>query len=380
MNTPSWALSATTYTWHLFAAIPADAIAVQIISINAQAATVAGVTGAVSVGASETELMNNAGAWTAATWGGASSVTMPASTQANPNFTLSDWIPISPVTSTFSSSNGLPLMMCYARIVTPSSNTSVSLAGYTGSSSAWETIADNNIRGVRFQSGDFVATPSGMTGSSNPQNAPVVGIRYLTSTANVVNVMFLGDSIDFGSGATILGNTYGHKACNALSAGNRIYSMNNQGIPGQTTTQFLQRANVVIPQFKPQVVVFRTFSPNDGVPTQASINNQLSNIRQISELCLQNGAVPIVLQGLPRATDGTNTASYYTAPQDALRVSLNTLHAAGAIIYVPNGLGNGASPELFASTAYQADGEHPSDAGNDVLKAAISAAILHAGF
>jgi lysophospholipase L1-like esterase len=380
VNTPSWAQSATTYTWSLAAAIPADAIAVQIISINGQAYTPSNITGAVSVGATKTEQLNNAGAWTNATWSGASTVTMPAGTQANPTFTLSDWIPITPAASTFNSSAGLPLQMCYARIATPSTNTSVSLAGYTGSNTAWGTIADNNVRIALFQAGDFVASPSGMTGASDPQNAPIVGIRYMTATANVVNVMALGDSIEFGAGATIFGNSFGHIACNSLSKSNRIYSFNNQGYSGQSTAAILARAKVLIPQFKPQIVIFPAFSPNDGTPTQAIINAQLANIRQISDLCLRNGAMPIVLQGLPKTTDSTNTTSAFTAPQDAFRVALNALNASGAIVYVNHGLGNSASPELFGSSSYTSDGTHPSDVGNTLLSSPIQAAILASGF
>lgn len=380
VNTPSFSLSATTYTWHLFCAIPADAIAVQIIALNGQASTVAGVTGAVSIGATKTEALNNAGAWTAATWAGAGTVTLPTSSSANPAFTLSDWIPITPAASAFNSSSGLPLQMCYARIMTPASNTSVSLAGYSGSSWAWESIADNNVRGVRFQSGDFVTTPTGMSGASDPQNAPIVGIRYLTATANAVNVMFLGDSIEFGTGPTITGNSFGHLACTALSKNNRVYSVSNFGIPGQTTAQILARAEVVIPQFKPSIVVFPAFSPNDGAPNQATINTQLFNIRMISDLCLKNGAFPIVIQGTPKATSSDNTTSSYTTPQDALRTALNAMHASGAIVYVPHGVGNGASPELWSSPSLTADGIHPSDAGAAIMSANLQAAITASGF
>ena len=295
-------------------------------------------------------------------------------------FTLSDWIPITPATSTFSSSAGLPLQMCYARIMTPSANASVSLAGYTASSAAWETIADNNVRGVRYQSGDFVASPSGMTSSSNPQNAPVVGIQYMTQSSNVVNVMLLGDSIEYGFGPTISGNSWGHIACNALSApGRSIYSCNNHGYSGQTTSNILTRALAVIPQFKPNIVIFPAFSPNDGTPTQAAINTQIYNIRRITDLCLANGAVPIILQGFPKTTDVTNAASSYTAPQDVLRTTLNSLSATGALIYVPHGLGNGASPELWGSATYQADGIHPNDAGSAIISAAVQAAIIGSG-
>ena len=381
VNTPSFALSATTYTWSLACAIPADAIAVQIIALNAQAATVAGVTGAVSIGATKTDMLNNAGTWTAATWSGVSSVTLPTATSAAPVFTISDWIPVTPATSTFSSSAGLPLQMCYARIMTPSSNTSVSLAGYTGSSSAWETIADNNVRGVRYQSGDFVASPSGMTGSSNPQNAPVVGVRYMTKSSNTSDVMLLGDSIEFGFGPTIAGNSWGHLACNALSTGaGSIYSCNNHGYSGQTTSQILTRALAIIPQFKPNIVIFPAFSPNDGTPTQAVINTQIYNIRRITDLCLSNGALPIIVQGFPKATDVTNTVASWTVGQDAFRTALNSLSASGAVVYVPHGMGNGASPELWSSASYQMDGIHLGDTGAAALSSIVQDAIRGAGF
>jgi hypothetical protein len=380
VNTPSFSLSATTYTWSLAIAIPADAIAVQIIALNAQAATVTGVTGSVSVGANKADMLNNAGSWTAATWSGSSTVTLPTGTAALPVLTISDWVPVTPLASTFSSSAGLPLQMCYARIATPAANASVSLAGYGASSAAWETIADNNVRGVRFQAGDFVASPSGMTGSTNPQSAPVVGVRYMTKSANVMDVMLLGDSIEYGFGPAILGNSWGHMACNALSTpGRSIYSCNNHGYSGQNTSAILARALNVIPQFKPSIVIFPAFSPNDGAPTQAIINTQIYNIRRITELCLANGAVPMVIEGLPKTTNATNVASSYTAPQDALRTELNALSAAGALIYVRHGVGNGASPELWRSAADTSDGTHPSDLAALTMSGSVQAATIASG-
>lgn len=378
---PTFAQSGNTYTWNLAVAIPADAIAVQLVAANAVTSDVTGVSGTVSIGGTKTELLNNAGAWTAATWAGASTVSLTAGTTDNPAFVLSDWVPITPSTTTFTSSAGLALQMCYARIATPSANANVSLLGAAvASSTGWVTSVDEQVMALRYQIGDFVATPTGMTGSSNPANAPIVGVRYITASKNCVQVMALGDSIEFGAGLTPAGYAWGHIACNNLSADNKIYSFLNHGYSGQTTTKMLARARVVIPQFKPNIVILPAFSPNDGTPTQAIINTQLYNVRMMAQICLDNGALPIILEGFPKATNASNVASSYTAGQDALRTTLNTLHQDGAIVYVRHGLGNGASPELWGSASYTSDGIHPSDAGVAIIAAAVQAAIPAAGF
>ena len=377
---PTFAQSGNTYTWCLAVAIPADAIAVQLVAANAVTSAITGVSGAVSIGGTKTELLNNAGTWTAATWGSASTVSLTAGTTDTPAFTLSDWIPITPSVTTFTGSEGLALQMCYARIATPSANANVSLLGCAvASSSGWVTSVDEQVMALRYQIGDFVATPTGMTGSSNPANAPIVGVRYITASKNCVQVMALGDSIEFGAGLTPVGYTWGHIACNNLST-DKIYSFINHGYSGQTTTKMLARARVVIPQFRPNVVFLPAFSPNDGTPTQAIINTQIYNIRMMAQLCLDNGALPIILEGLPKTTNSSNVASSYTAGQDALRTALNAMHASGAIVYVRHGLGNGASPELWGSASYTSDGTHPSDAGVAIITANVQAAISAAGF
>ena len=369
-----FAQSGANYTWSLACAVPAAFTAIRLILQNNLLVPVTGVTACASVGGTASDLTNNAGTFTNATFAGASSVSLAAAPVAgNPSLTVSDWIPI---TSTPRVDGGtLPLV--YVRCMTPLANTNAPLNGMGVGVTGWATKSDGLIWAWRFQSGDFVTTPSGMTGSTDPSSSPIVGIQYLSAAGAILSVATFGDSITSAYLATIPGDSWGHRAVASYAKGT---SYANAGWAGQSTAQILVRAQVYIPLLKPSHAFYPLFSPNDGTPTAAIITAAYMRSLQFVDLCRQNGVYPIVWSGLPRTTDATNTASSYTNGQDDLRKGLNNAFAAIGVEFCDMAAAMSDTTALgtaskWVSAAATVEGLHPSNSGNDLMAAKALATL-----
>jgi lysophospholipase L1-like esterase len=373
----TFATAGSNFTWSLALALPADVQAVQLVTYNGSASATTAVTGIASSGATKTELLNNAGVWKAATWAGASSHTIPAGSAFLPSVVLSDWITLIK-TGSYTATNGLQMTMFYARIMTPLANANVGIGGFSTTIPAWATISDDQIFAWRFQSGDFVTTPTGMTGSSDPSACPLIGLRYMTQTQTVVDVAFFGDSITEGFGCTPRGFAWPHQTSVASMLNGQLMGANNLGLPGATTTQVLASANALLPIYKPQIAFFPMFSPNDSAaPAENTFETWLSNAGQFIYLCNRNGTLPVLWNGVPWTTDGTNTTAQFNLAQDALRQQATIVGQTFGTQFCnfDPALGNGAHPELWNSALLTSDGKHPNNAGNVLMIQPALAAI-----
>ena len=368
-------LGGANYTWSLETALPTDFVAARIILANNLLVAVTGVTACASVGGTAADRVNNAGTFVNATFAGSSTVTLPAATSAaDPTYTVSDWINIQSTPRV----DGGALPLLYVRALTPLANTNAPLVGFGLGVSGWATKSDGHIWAWRFQSGDFVTTPSGMTASTDPSGSPIAGVQYLTKSGAILSVAGFGDSITSAYLATIPGDSWLHKAIVSYASGAAI---GNFGWAGQTTAQYLARAQRCIPLFKPTHAFYAIHSPNDGTPTAAITAAQYARALQFVDLCRQNGTVPILWSGLPRTTDATNATSSYTNAQDDLRKQLNqALMAVGvevvdmaAVMSDQNALGTASK---WVSASATVEGLHPSDAGNSLM-AAPALALLN---
>lgn len=130
--------SAPGKTYTLKIALPVrDAVAIRLVIASTVAASIAGVRAIASSSASPSEPYNNAGTWTAATFGGASSGTLPSGSAALPSVTRSDWIPVVPVAP----SDGGPRTIYHLRVFIPNTSTSAPVVG-TGSSTNFTAWTD----------------------------------------------------------------------------------------------------------------------------------------------------------------------------------------------------------------------------------------------
>ena len=366
----SYATSGQDFTWSLQVALPVDFVALRLVIGNPLTSAITGVTCAASTGGTLTDRTNNAGAWTSGTFSGASSITLPAGVTGNPSVTLSDWIPVQSVARL----DGGSTRLAYVRILTPLANANIGLFGYAASTANWNSKADGYAWCPRFQAGDFVTTPSGMTASTDPSSLPIMGIQYISKTG-VLNYVAFGDSITNSAQTTVRGESWAYRA--VRDAG---YTLGAFGWDGQTTAQILTRAQVTIPLLKPTHAFYPIFSPNDGTPTAATQTAQFSRALQFVELCRVNNCVPILWTGLPKTTDGTNTTSAWTAGQDDLRKALNSAFTSiGVEVVDMSGVlsDNAAmgTASKWLNTSILFDGTHPNDAGHELMKGAAAVSV-----
>ena len=379
----------TGHTYHHAIAVEAPFDAVQLILSNNLTSAITGVLAAVSTtpaitssgSIDNTSLNNSAGTWTNVTVSGSASITLPAGTANSPSLVLSDVIPLKSQDRT-DIVGALPIVL--ARVFMPKAgNATIPLVGNgLGNLNKWGTIPATSSQPpggrtwfARRQDVDAVTTPASFTdteASPGRANGMIVGVRYFVR-GQVVQTMYFGDSITQGSNSNleVSCHQFGTMAKHAVSTPLLPVEVANFGWAGQTTTQYLARALVAIPVVKPDVVFYFPFSPNDGAPTAATIATQFYNLSQFLACCHDNRALPVLITGLPRTTDATNTASFWTAAQDQLRIGLNDALSQYPYIVVldfadilGNGIASSTVAELWGLAANTADGLHLSDAGN----------------
>lgn len=373
----TYTTSGSNSTWSLQCAIPDDFVAVRVILANHHTADITGVTVCASSGGTATDRVNNAGTWTTGTFAnGASSGTLPlAASTADPTLTVSDWINVRSVAR----ADGGTYRLAYVRIMAPgAANAAIPMHGFGSAMTAWRGKSDGMEWAWTIQTGDFVTTPSGMTSASDVHNSPVVGVQYLTKNGATISNAFFGDSITSGTGATIPGDNWGHRASTSYGV---HAAAANCGIAGQTMLQVLTRAKRYIPLLKPTHVWLPTFSPNGTAISAVVANQQYMQIMQLVDLCRQNGVSIIFWSGCPRATSSANSASYYSNTDDDFRKNLAlslgaigiTLCDIAAAMSDTNALGTASK---WTSSGATADGIHPSEAGY-VTMAATALATMH---
>jgi lysophospholipase L1-like esterase len=363
------------YTWSLCIALPVGFHAVRPICGNTLSAAITGCTAAASVGGTGSDLLNNSGTWTTATWAGAASGSIPGGgTTAAPVFsTPTDWINIEDTPRV----DGGTLKLVYLRMMTPLANASVPLIG-PGASFNWDAPSDGWIFSHRFQSGNYVASPSGMTGSSNPFGAPICGVQFLAET-EVKTILFIGDSITHGSSASPLMNSFAHQATVLVSTSTNPAVCANFGANSRNSTEIATRADSLIPLIKPSYVVMPAGSPNDGTPTAANIGARKAAHRRVATVAAANNVRRLVIwDELPRTTDATNATSSYNVAQDLLRKQNNRDNTIGVVKVSMNTLQDTDSDAVaskWVSAAATADGLHPSAAGHALMAIPVAAAI-----
>lgn len=372
----TYSTAGSNVTWSLQCAVPDDFVALRIVIANHHTADITGVTCCASAGATASDRVNNAGTWTTGTFNnGSSTGTLPlAASTADPTITLSDWISVKSIAR----GDGGTYKLAYVRIMTPgAANATIPLHGFGSSMAGWRGKSDGMEWAWNIQTGDFVTTPSGMTGAADPSNCCIIGIQYLTKNGATISNAFFGDSITSGTGATIPGDNWGHRASTSYGI---HASAANCGIAGQTMAQVLTRAKRYIPLLRPTHVWLPTFSPNGTAISAVVANQQQMQVMQVVDLCRQYGASIIFWSGCPRATSSANTASYYSNTDDDFRKKLAlslgaigiTLCDIAAVMSDTNALGTASK---WTSSAATADGIHPSEAGYVTMAAAALATM-----
>ena len=232
-----------------------------------------------------------------------------------------------------------------------------------------------------FQTGDYVATPTGFADNS--------GLRLcmnleFTEFARGIKIISLGDSITSANTANSspggVDNSFVDQALALINpttvSYGTILSHSNCGVASTYLTQFLPRLPTILTQQTPDVVIFPVWSPNNSPITQALLDGNNALVLRAVAQTLAAGAVPVLWTSPPQNAT--------TAVIDALRVSNNTFWrtiAAQGGFYLADFASVLDGVPISSVTQYAAgtstDGTHPNAAGQ-TLMAAVLEPVLRA--
>lgn len=372
-------------TWQTIIGTENPFYAVRVLIGNPDAATLTVDATKISVSTG----FNNAndplgGAWTAVTFAGSASVTVPANTSATPDFgwSTSDWIPLVSVPWT-GSTNSRRLLFVRHHVANANTNSWFRNVGNGG------LLTQLNVPGGRARSvsygtaagvfGDYTST-SGQTWNGSGATALPMAIETRTS-GRVVRVLAVGDSITEGVDSSSTWpepNAFVNLACANLTntSASVVYSSLNQGWGGQTQANLLARVATACAQFKPDICVFPAYSPNSLISSQAAYDALWANVLGAIDGCALNNVAPIMWTSPPYNSE-TSTQSAFRRAMNAAVLALQSYGV--TVVDLASFSGNGADPEKWLTTAqggtYSVDGLHPANGWNTIATAMMATAI-----
>lgn len=308
---------------------------------------------------------DSATGWVRATFAGATGVTLPARISATePSVSFSDWVPCQPVAPI----DGSPMPYQLGRIY---------IAGAAFSYNAMQvgaTQSDESI-GLHWynyaQAVDGCSNPAAFTSTTSDANTTVFGFEFMAARP-IVRILGIGDSLTQGqtSANTQMQGWLPRAVIAAQPAVPVALNWINGGFAARTTTEYAAYGKNAVSAFKPDVVFYSVYSPNDngGTLTQPVADAMFWRAIDIANHCLAAGSVPVLTFVAPRNAN--------TGGQDAIRKALIArCKATGfAVCDMTSVLGDGASPEQIVA-AYNQDGTHITPAGY-AAAAAVAARSL----
>ena len=371
---PSVYANQATHTWALTVQFDHPFDAIRPILFHGDPTPVPGVKFCVASNPNYAgDKRGNALTWVQGTFGGSPTGTLAAGTPARPTPLVPDLTPCPSLARTDGGSG----YMAVVRVLLPTGETLPVSQFQAGDLTLWSGLTSNAVYSDRFP-GDFVTTPAGYTGSPR-SDSPIWGIEVL-SRGRVISVIEFGDSITRGQGK-VVNDSYAWGEIAAQAATERASGISvlnsNAGYSGQTSAQYLQRAQDLIPLIKPSVAVYAPFSPNDhpGTIFQSVMDAERYNASVFVRLCLDNGVLPVLWTGLPGATSkGWSIAS------DNLRKALNaellaTYDGVAVVVDMDATMTNGATPADIQADKTD-DLLHPNATGYAAMGATFKAQCL----
>jgi hypothetical protein len=354
--------------------------------------------GDVSIGVSNGSDPNNpvAGSCIPVSFGGitptaAAPITLPASagTSVNPDFYLSDIMPISSINR--SDGGTLPLLHVRTYIPTTGTNVTLALFGNTTNGALFWGSSPPGGRTWRTRrvAGNLAVTSAGSVPTwTDPKDrgyGVLCGVQYF-ARGSVVKVMFFGDSTSVGAGeagplgVAVTGAGAITRACHAVSDINSLaFQVASGGVSAHTMPEYYSRAVRMIPLFKPDIVIF-TATQNSASITQAAVNATSYYTSLAQKLCKDNGALCILTTEL--ANNSADGVSAYTAGQDAFRQAYNaeliSRRNKGVLVVDSAGVISAGGLPAPNKAGYTCVGghAHPNDIGYDAMSVPIAAELL----
>ncbi len=359
--------------------------AVQLILANygTVAVTLTGVCAAPSSAVADTVTpvgpTGTASPWTAVTFSGSTTPTIPAGVFGRPALLLSDVMPIESVTRT----DGSSFFALFTRCGCPASGWTV-----PGLSAAALPLF-NAAAGGRTLSGSACAgdaasaNQTNLTAANTVTNGPngyVVGVRFL-SPQRVITLASFGDSLTQGLLTGSGFNGYGRIAAQALSNTTKNSTVGvsfvDGGWSGEPVTSICNRANDLFAAgIVPDIVTVPIDSPNDYIlsPTGSGRLVQAAQIYALADKFMNAGATVVLLTSLPYMSSGADIFGAQRAVSSAV---VRALARRGAVVFDPTTLvcGYTPTPTMPAVTpaGYLAsDGAHINEAAHKMLGAALA--------
>jgi lysophospholipase L1-like esterase len=346
---------ASGYTYHTAIVMPGQSNRVRIIIQNNNAAAATLGPFAVSTRGSDTDLNGSGGTWTPVTFGGSATVTIPGQLETNvPSVRVSDWIPITPEPN----NDGLGRTIYCVRAFHPAAVDPYPSTGPGHDVSDMAALADGYYWLARRETGDHVTDPTGFTDTTNVGAlGAVIGIEQAVGKT----VMTVGDSIVFGTGATVLGDSFGHRLATSLSTPSVPVSNFNQAWQGMDTEKnYARLAETLTAGISPDVVVWQA-SDGGNVSNVARVSNDLYYARRVIELVGANKLV--FMTSTPRNANTSGEDDIRRAFDHQLKLFRNS----GVPVVDISELGDAAAAEDIKTAYDSGDGVHLTDAGYDLI-------------
>lgn len=376
--------TAKTHHCVVSTALPFDAVQVVLSACNSGAVAV--TSAAVCPVPAESDLNMSGGTWTAVTFAGSASGSIPTRAgSSRRTYLLSDVIPVSSVAR---SDGGIyPLLAIRAYLGTTGTYTLLGASGGADDFTNWATHPSGRIHVMRYNDGDCVGTPTSFSSTVNRNTSPIIGLIYY-ARGRVVNVVGFGDSITAGRG-TYLYEGWGFPACqNLTEEGGIAYEWSNLGWDGASWENGaatpggirLMVSDAITAALPADLAFLPVWSPNDFANeaglTDAAMQTEAQQPVMRSLGALRDASIqPIMWTGLPVEVSARD---YNSA--DARRRNWNAtmLTAPGLTCFDFAGAVNGAldgDGQMLPAAGSMVDGIHPSDSGNATLAAVAKAAI-----
>jgi len=363
----------TPGTWQDAIGLPAHAIAFQLLYANGSTTQTTHIAKAF-VCSQDTSPSNTITSAAQATFTSAgvtaNDATIPVTTQIQePSIIASDWIGLDTVDRT---DGGNGIMVVVRTYIDTAATISVRGNGGNDNYIPWVTEPNGLVWISRRATGD--ATASFGSGTTNLSQTPLIGIRYVLRSGQVITLGAIGDSITQGAGDTYIGGGWLRRAALLLSAANPgvVYEFANLGYSGGDPARFAKRlSNFLTAGVRPTVLFSANGSPN-GVQTPITAAN-ISGLRRafgkVKAEASTRGIPLLVWTMLP-----VNTSIYAWAASDSLRRAYNDETRAGVTkgdIVIDfgaklSGVDDGTG-QIQMAAGKHADSIHPNSSGDDDL-------------
>ena len=326
-------------------------------------------------GTSYDSVTANGPGWRQVTWGGVSTMSKVASTDA----TVTDyvWSDIIDVAGTADASGRFPgWAPLLVRIQQGTANYSRvgQIIGYNTAQCLTEMGAAYNMA-LYKNVADYVAAPSGWTSATSTSSDALAALPIIIEAwgpATSKTIMLSGDSRfaqPSSDASTTQWRTFQFYLRKSLLNVGKKVTLLSAAMGAVTTTKYYNRFATITSTVKPDVSLYLGYSINDGVPTAALLQSAKVRVLRWLDACKTLGAKPVLLSIFPYGT-GFGAAYSDVLAFDAWCASLGVTYLSPLSLY-----GNGTNGDWQAGI--NVDANHMTSVGYSDLATRLSAIVAN---